>query len=39
MWDLAVVAFEQRAWLDAVLKNPRGPDLERYLAARLSEDI
>ncbi len=39
LWDLAVVAFEQRAWLDAVLTNSHGPDLERYLAAQLSDAV
>lgn len=39
VWDLAVVAFEQQVWLDAVLKNPHGPDLERYLAAQLNDDV
>lgn len=39
VWDLAVVAFERRVWLDAVLKDPHGPDLERYLAAQLSDDV
>ena len=39
LWDLAVVAFERQAWLHAVLKNPHGPDLERYLAAQLNDDV
>ncbi len=36
VWDLAVLAFEREAWLAAVLQNPDGPDLERYLQAQLS---
>lgn len=32
--ELAVVDFERRAWLDHVLANPDGPDLDSYLAAR-----
>jgi hypothetical protein len=39
VWDLAVIAFERDAWLDAVLRNPAGPDVERYLATRLDADI
>jgi hypothetical protein len=35
VWDLAIMAFERQAWLDAVLANSDGPDLERYLEARL----
>ncbi len=38
-WDLAVLAFERNAWLAAVLQNPGGPDLERYLQAQLSGDF
>lgn len=39
VWDLAVLAFERETWLDAVLKNRHGPDLERYLQAQLSADL
>ncbi len=39
VWDLRVMCFERQAWLDSVLKNPQGPDLERYLESRLSEDV
>lgn len=39
VWDLAIMAFERQAWLDAVLANPDGPDLERYLQARLNDDV
>ena len=38
VWDLAVLAFEREAWLTAVLQNPSGPDLERYLQAQLNAD-
>lgn len=34
VWDLAVIAFERQAWIDAVLASPV-PDLDRYLEARL----
>ncbi len=39
VWDLRVLCFERQAWVDAVLNNPEGPDLERYLAYRLSEEV
>lgn len=39
VWDLHVMAFERQAWLNHVLKNPRGPDLEDYLEQRLNEDV
>jgi hypothetical protein len=38
VWDLRVLAFEREAWLDAVLRNPPGPDLEAYLSRTLCED-
>lgn len=37
VWDLRVVAFERQAWLEHVLANPAGPDLDGYLEARLEE--
>ena len=33
VWELAIVDFERRAWIEDVLANSPGPDLERYLAA------
>jgi hypothetical protein len=39
VWELAVVDFERRAWLEDVLAQPNGPDLERYLERRLFEDV
>ncbi len=39
VWELAIVDFERRAWIEDVLANPNGPDLERYLARRLDEDV
>ena len=39
VWDLKVIGFERQAWIDAVLANPTGPDLEAYLRHRLNEDI
>jgi hypothetical protein len=32
VWELRIVDFEARAWLEDVLANPSGPDLDRYLA-------
>jgi hypothetical protein len=39
VWDLRVMSFERQAWLDTVLKNPRGPDLDAYLERQLDEDV
>lgn len=39
VWDLRVICFERQAWLDAVLANPNGPDLDKYLNLRLNEDV
>lgn len=39
VWDLRVLGFERQAWLDEVLTNPDGPDIEGYLARRLNEDV
>ncbi len=39
VWELAIVDFERRAWIEDVLANPGGPDLERYLKRRLDEDV
>jgi hypothetical protein len=35
-WDLAVIAFERQAWVDSVLANPFGPDLEAYLDSHIT---
>ena len=39
VWDLAVQCFERQAWVECVLENPRGPDLEAYLARRIHADV
>jgi hypothetical protein len=39
VWELAIVDFERRAWIEDVLANPGGPDVERYLERRLDEDV
>ena len=31
IWELAVQAHERQAWLQHVLANPNGPDLDAYL--------
>ena len=38
-WDLAVIAHERQAWVETVLANPGGPDLDAYLARRLTGRI
>ena len=35
VWDLSVICFERQVWLEAVLANPFGPDIEAYLERRL----
>jgi hypothetical protein len=37
-WDLGVLSFERDAWVEAVLANASGPDIEEYLARTLDED-
>ncbi len=39
VWDMAVVAYERDAWVQHVLMNPGGPDIEAYLAAQLNVDV
>lgn len=39
VWDLKVQSFERDAWVEEVLKNPDGPDVEAYMRRRLSEDV
>lgn len=38
-WDLAVIAFERNAWVDVVLANEQGADLDGYLACQMNEDV
>jgi len=38
-WELAVLGFERQAWLETVLNNPNGPDLDAYLAKQFSGDV
>ena len=37
VWGLQLIWFERNAWVEKVLANPRGPDLEAYLKKRLSD--
>ncbi len=37
VWDLQVFWFERNAWVEKVLSNPAGPDLEAYLKKCLSD--
>jgi hypothetical protein len=39
VWDLALMAYERQAWVDAVLDNPRGPEIELYLSMRMEADV
>lgn len=37
VWDLQILWFERNAWVEKVLGNPRGPDIELYLKKCLSD--
>lgn len=39
VWELEVIDFERRAWIEDVLANPAGPDLDRYLARTTNADV
>jgi hypothetical protein len=39
VWELEVVDFERRAWIEDVLARPSGPDLERYLERSFARDV
>jgi len=39
VWDLGILAYEREAWVDTVLSNSGGPDLEAYLARRINRDL
>lgn len=38
-WELAVFAFERQAWIDAILDNRAGPDIEGYLGVQYNADV
>lgn len=39
VWDLAVMSFERQAWVEHVLANPAGPDIEAYLRHRMEGEV
>lgn len=39
VWDLALIEHERTAWIECVLANDAGPDLEAYLARTLDADV
>jgi hypothetical protein len=39
VWDLKVQSFERDAWVEEVLTNPNGPDVEGYMRRRMSADV
>ena len=39
VWELGIIDFERRAWIEDVLANPAGPDLDRYLGRELYAEI
>jgi hypothetical protein len=39
VWELGIIDFERRAWLEDVLANPAGPDLERYMQRQLDTEV
>lgn len=39
VWDLAVIEHERKAWVECVLSNDAGPDLDAYLATVLEADV
>jgi hypothetical protein len=39
VWELSVTDFERRAWLETVLANPKGPDLDLYLSRSFDAEV
>jgi hypothetical protein len=39
IWELSVTDFERRAWIEDVLTNDAGPDLEVYLSRQFNADV
>lgn len=39
VWELSVIDFERRAWLEHVLARPKGPDIGAYLSARYEDEV
>ena len=34
VWEMGVIQFERGAWIEDVIGNPAGPDLDRYMTRR-----
>jgi hypothetical protein len=39
VWDLAIIEHERKAWVECVLANDEGPDLDAYLGTVLEADL
>lgn len=39
VWELSVFAFEREAWVETVLANEAGPDLDAYLSREFNDDV
>jgi hypothetical protein len=39
IWELSVTDFERRAWIQDVLANPSGPDIELYMSREFNADV
>jgi len=39
VWELGAIDFERRVWIEDVLANPGGPDVQRYLSREYNEDV
>jgi hypothetical protein len=39
VWELGIVEFERRAWIEDVIGNPDGADLDRYMSRRFDGPI
>jgi hypothetical protein len=38
-WDMALITHERAAWVEHVLANPAGPNVEAYLSERLNAAV
>lgn len=39
VWELSVVDFERRCWIDNILKPSTGPDKDAYLRSQFNADV
>lgn len=39
VWELGIIDFERRAWMEHVLANPADPDFEGYFAQQLVGEV